>query len=74
MDGERLSGGLAELLGFRQHTTEHAADPAALPHQIVVAFAGSSLFPVETPVPLGGTTEHEKGISLIINNLLLFSE
>src|ERR1035441_5296768 len=34
---------------------------------------GSSLFSVETPVPLRDTTEHEKGIPLIINNLLLFS-
>ena len=37
------------------------------------AVFGSSLSPVEIPVPLRDTTEHEKCIPLIINNLLLFS-
>jgi hypothetical protein len=37
------------------------------------SLAQPSLFSVETPVPLRDTTEHEKGIPLIINNLLLFS-
>ena len=33
----------------------------------------SSLFSMETPVPLRNTTEPEIGIPLIINNLRLFS-
>lgn len=56
-----------------QTAKNHRLQVKCFNHSYLGIDTRSSLFPVETPVPLRDTTENENGIPPIINNLLLFS-